>query len=100
MFGSCTIKMSSKKKVLPDEMIEKDFWNWVDLFNSRKSMNKSVHNKKIKPDKFIQKDFWDWSDRFNDFDGEFLVKIFYVRRWDSRGVKFDIRSYVIKNYYV
>lgn len=100
MFGSSTIKTSTKKKVSPDDMIEKYFWDWVELFNSCKPANKSVYSKKIKPDKFIQKDFWDWSDRFNEFDGEFLVKKFYVRRLDSMGVEFDIRSYIIKNYYV
>jgi hypothetical protein len=92
MYGLCSMKRVRKKIVpIDDENDDKGFWDWVELFRARK--------KKITPDNVVEKNFWDWTEDSGS-ERDFYVKVFYLKRWNSRGLTFDIRSYIIKNYYV
>jgi len=90
MYGLCPIKRVWKINIEPDEDHDKGFWDWVELFKAPK--------KKITPVNFVEKNFWDWTESPGS-EKDFCVKVFYLKRWNSRGLTFDIRNYIIKNYY-
>lgn len=93
MYGLCPIRRLWNKNIQPDSDVDRDkgFWDWVECFKRPE--------KRLTPDNVEEKNFWDWTEEPGS-ERDFYVKVFYLKRWNSRGLTFDIRSYIIKNYYV